>query len=542
MIQPILKMKTMLNGLRRALTPALSHPMGEGESFSGFLECRAVEIAEQPSANQRLPIAVPSPIGWERVRVRAILFSFTLPLILASALSVTAKEKKSSETTGAAQTTFASVATNHALASTWNDPDFQRRLIGSYGFASDAEPRMTPEEQATYREKVVPLLREDPKKAIAMLEGLAKPGASAVFDFTLGNVYFQNEDLTNAVKHFEAALAKFPDCRRAQQNLGFALMRDGKYADAIKPLTRTISLGVADGRVFGLLGFAYMDQGRFASAEAAYRQALVFEPENLEFKLGVVKCAVSLENYGYALTLLDELIKLHPERDALWTLQANIYIQKEQPAKAAVSLEMLRRLGKTTPQNLFLLGDLYMTQEARDLALGAYLEAIEKDGGQNPAKALRPAQILVSRGAWTEARQLFAKMRGAGSGLTGADELKLLKLESKVAMSTGEGEKAIQTLEQIIQKDPLEGEALLLAGDYYARNGQPEKAEFRYETAAKLDGFQADAYLKRAQLLVQSQKYALAVEFLNKAQKVKPRDNVQRYLEKVEQLARAGRS
>jgi tetratricopeptide (TPR) repeat protein len=237
---------------------------------------------------------------------------------------------------------------------------------------------------------------------------------------------------------------------------------------------------------------------------------------------------------------VNELIKQHPERDSLWTLQANIFIQKEQPAKAAISLEMLRRLGKATPQNLFLLGDLYMTQEARDLALAAYLEAVEKDGGQNVAKALRPAQILVSRGAWDEARKLFAKIRGTGSGLNGADELKLLKLESKVAISTGEGEKAIQTIEQIIGKDPLDGEALLMAGDYYAHNGQPEKAEFRYDTAAKLEGFQADAFVKRAQLLVQSQKYAQAVEFLRKAQKIKPRDNVQRYLEKVEQLA--GRS
>ena len=101
------------------------------------------------------------------------------------------------------------------LASIWNDPEFTRRLIGSYGFASDFEPRLTPEEQAVYRDKIVPLLREDPKKAIGPLEALVKPSASAVFDFTLGNVYFQNEDLTNAVKHFEAALAKFPEYTQA---------------------------------------------------------------------------------------------------------------------------------------------------------------------------------------------------------------------------------------------------------------------------------------------------------------------------------------
>ena len=444
---------------------------------------------------------------------------------------------------GGSGSAFASVSSEHELASVWNDPEFARRLIGSYGFASEAEPKMQPQELETYRKTVVPALtNSDPKKTIATLQGLIGPKASAVFDFTLGNVYFQNEDLTNAVKHFEAALAKFPDYRRAQKNLAFALVRDGKYADAIKPLTRTIALGGADGKVFGLLGFAYLSQARNVSAEAAYRQALVYEPENLDFKLGLVKSSIGTGNYDYALSLIDELIKQYPDRDNFWTLQANLYIQKVQSAKAAISLVMLRRLGKATPQSLYLLGDLYMAQESRDLALGAYLEAMEKDGGQNPAKALRPAQILVSRGAWDEARQLFTKIRTASTPLGGADELKLLKLESKVAMSTGAGDKAIETLEQIIQKDPLDAEALMLAGDYYSKNGQKEKAEFRFQMAAGISGYEADAFVKHAQLLVQSQKYTQAVELLKKAQKAKPRDNVQRYLDKVEQLSRVGRS
>jgi Flp pilus assembly protein TadD len=476
------------------------------------------------------------------------IFTVVCALALSSAVSAAEKRKGKADkrdldsAASTAPATFAPLPEDHELSSIWNDPDFVRRLVGSYGFASDAEPRMTPEELAVYRDKIVPILRDDPKKAIPALESLAKPAASAVFDFTLGNILFQNEDLTNAVKHFEAALAKFPDYRRAQKNLAFALVRDGKYSEAIKPLTRTITLGGADGKVFGLLGFAYMSQGRPVSAEGAYRQALVFEPDNLDFKLGLVKCGVATANYDNALALLEELIQQYPERDSLWTLQANLYIQKEQPAKAALSLEMLQRLGKATPQNLYLLGDLYMAQEARDLALSAYLQAIEKDDGQNLTKALRPAQILVSRGAWEEARQLFAKIRGAGSSLSGTDELKLLKLESKVAMAAGQGEQAIATLEQIVQKDPLDAEALLLAGDYYARNGEREKAEFRYEAAEKITGFEADAFVKHAQLLVQSQKYPQALELLRKAQKVKPRDTVQRYLERVEQIARNARS
>jgi len=442
----------------------------------------------------------------------------------------------------AAGTAFAPVPQESELAGIWNNPDFQKRLLGSYGFASDAEPRMSPEEVAIYRDKVVPLLRDDQKKAMSELQSLVKPGASAVFDFTLGNLYFQQEDLTNAVKHFQAAIAKFRDYRRAHKNLAFALVRDGKYSESLGPLVQTVALGGADGKVFGLLGFVYSSLGRHVSAEAAYRQALVFEPENLEFKLGLVKSSIGTANFDYALALIDELIKQYPERDSLWTLQANIYIQKEQPAKAAVSLEILRRTGKANAKALYQLGDLYMAQESRDLALDAYIAALEKDESQDTARALRAAQILVNRGAWDEAGKLFAKIRQTNNSLAGADELKLLKLESKTAMSTGSGGKAIETLEKIVQRDPLDGEALLLAGDYYAKNGEKEKAELRYQTAGGIQGFEADAFVKHAQLLVQSQKYAQAAELLKKAQKVKPRDNVQRYLEKVEQLARTAHS
>ena len=434
---------------------------------------------------------------------------------------------------------FAPVPEGHDLASLWNDPEFLKRLMGSYGFASEIEPRMTAEEQAVYRDKITPLLRQDQVKARSELASLIKPDSSAVFEFTLGNLHFQGEDLTNATKYFQAAIDKFPDFRRAHKNLGFVLSRDGKYAEAVKPLTRTIALGGGDSKVFGLLGFLYLSQGRNVSAEAAYREALVFEPENVDFKLGLVKSSIASANYDYALALLDEMIRQYPERENLWSLQANIHIQKEQPAKALISLEMLRRVGKANPQTLYLLGDLYMSQDSRDLALGVYLDAIEKDTGQNPGKALRAAQILVSRSAWTEAAKLFDKIRKSGATLAAADELKLLKLESKAAMSAGSGEKAVETLEEILRKDPLDGEALLLAGDYYSKNGQKEKAELRFRTAGGIQGFEAEAFVKHAQLLVQSQKYVPATELLKKAQKLKPRENVQRYLEKVEQMARS---
>lgn len=437
-----------------------------------------------------------------------------------------------------APVTFAPMPGDHPLAATWNDPEFTRRLLGSYGFQSDREPRLTPEEQVLYREKIVPLLREDPVKAIPALTEAAQPGASALFDFTLGNVQFQSEDLTNAIVNFEKALAKHPDFLRAQKNLAFALVRAGRYSEAIRPLARTASLGGADGKVFGLLGFAHMNESRWVSAEAAYKQALLYEPENLDFKLGVVKAFIALSQYDAAAAMLDELLQQFPDRDNLWALQANVFIQKEQPDRAAVNLEMLRRLGRATPAQLLMLGDLYMTQEATSLALEAYVAGVAGGAGKNAGRALRAAEILVGRGALKDARALVEGVRSsAGAELESADALRMLKLEARMAFAEGAGDKAIASLETLLEKNPMDGEALLLAGDHYLRAGDRDRALIRYENAAKIEGFEAEGLVKQAQVQVQAQHYVQAVDLLRKAQKARPRDTVQRYLERVEQLA-----
>lgn len=438
---------------------------------------------------------------------------------------------------------FAPLPEDHPLASLWNDPDMVRRLWGSYGFLSEREPRLSTEEQSLYRDTILPLLREDPAKAIPALEAAAKPEASALFDYTLGTVHFQREDFTNAVQHFEAALAKFPDFLRAQRNLALALVRQGRYAEAIPALARTLTLGGSDGRILGLLAFAQVQEGQHLAAATAYHQALLFEPDNWDYRLGLVKCYVATANYGAALALLDELLAKYPDREALWTLQANIYVQQNQLGKAAVNYEVLRKLGRAGAAQLSLLGDIYLAEGVPDLALVAYLDAARLDGGTNLARTLRAADLLISRSAWTEASTLLTRARElAGATPAREDELKLLRLEARVALGTGAGDTAIALLERLLQLNPLDGEALLLAGDYYKLRGDAERAAFRYDAAAKIEGFEATALVKHAQLLVENQQYTRAVELLRRAQKIQPREPVQRYLEKVEEVAARSRS
>ncbi|MCS1409696.1 MAG: Beta-barrel assembly-enhancing protease [Verrucomicrobia subdivision 3 bacterium] len=422
----------------------------------------------------------------------------------------------------------------------WSNPEFVKRFMASYGFNTEIEPRFeTPEEQMAFKE-LGDVIRESPSEAMSRLQKMITPTSSAVLPFTMGALYFQEGESAKAIEQFELAITKFPDFRRAHRNMGFALAQEGRYDEATKSLTKALNLGAVDASIYGLLGFSYLNEGKNLSAEAAYLNAILLDPENQDWKLGLIKSNIARFNYSQALALLDEVLAENPESASLWSLQANVYLQMEDNRRAAVNLEMLRKMGKATLANLMLLGDIYMLDEALELALPVYLNAIEQDGVNDIRRSLRATEILVDRGAWVEADQLFAKIKQFhGDSISGEEEAKLLRLESKVAIANGEGDKALQVLEQIITKNPLDGEALLLAGEFYSQEGKSEEAIFRYDLAAKINGYEADAWLKHAQLLVRQQEYNEALELLRKAQKVKPRDNVQKYLEAVERVARA---
>ena len=428
------------------------------------------------------------------------------------------------------------------LAAIWNDPDFGRRF---FGYEASVEPKLSVEEQALYRSlDERRLFTEDPAKAAVELEAKITPSSSALLDFSVASLLMSEGDVEGAIKHYGVAVDKFPKFMRAHRSLGMLQAREGQYAEALPHLTKAIELGGVEAVVYGLLGYCHLNQGNYVSAEAAYKNAVLHDPESLDWKLGLIKSFIEVGQYRPAAEMLDELIPAHPDKANLWVLQANVFLQEDQPLKAAVNLEALRRMGQATVQDLALLGDIYMAQESAALALSAYLESMEKDDGSNSGRALRTAEILATRGSFKEAEALFAKIHETyGSAMAEEDLTKLQRLEARVALGSGDGDRAIRVLEEIIGRNPLDGEALLLAGDYYARNDQREKADFRYQTAANVEAFRAEAWVKQAELRVQARDYTEAAELLRRAQKLRPRDHIQRYLEKVElAAARAVRS
>lgn len=457
-------------------------------------------------------------------------------IILAICTSLLSAPAKQDEVAGSTQFGAAD------LAKIWADPTFQKQFVGGYGVNPEIEPRVTKEE-VNILEKVRPLMAENLPGAEEALRKAMKPDCSAILDYTLGGILFQQDKLIDAMVSFRKAVEKFPSFRRAYRNIGLISVRNQDFEGAIGAFNKMIELGGADAYSYGLLGFSHANRQDFQPAESAYRNALLLQPENIEWRLGLTRCVFKQGKFDDAAALLDVLITNYPDKADFWLLQAHTYLGMKQPMKAAMNLEAMDQLGKSTVDSLFTLGDIYLTESLPSLAYGAYARAVAIKPEQPVARAMKSAEQLASRGGAAEARKLVESIRAAkGTTLDEADTRKILKLDARLALAANAGgADAAATLEEVLKLDPLDGEALMLLAGHYASNGQPDKAMLYYERAAGIEQHAANARVRHAQIFVSQSRYPEAIQLLRQAQEIKPREDVARYLEQIERISKARR-
>ena len=423
-------------------------------------------------------------------------------------------------------------------AAQWDDPTFVNAFLGSYGFLADYEPQISNPERTVLRD-LIEQIKASPAEAIQQLETQLKPSSSAAFDFILANLYFQNGQLAKAEAAYRTAIQKHPNFRRAYKNLGLLLVQNDDFKGAIPILSKAMELGEIDGRAYGLLGYAYLSQERFYPAEAAYRQAILMQPDVTDWKLGLGRCLLETQRHAEAITLLDTLIKDQPDNADYWLLQANAYLGNEQSLKAAQNIEVVRLMGKAQLATLTLLGDIYMNNQAPELALSAYLDAINIAKPQDRHALIRAAELLTRTRNFPLAQTLIEQTRAHYSTtLPETDDFKLLTLEAKIARAQGDDAKALAALNRIVAHDTLNGEALIELANYYADQDDLAKAITRYQQAEKIEAYERDALIAHAQTLVRYNKYQAAIPMLRRALQLKADNNLENYLQRVERAAR----
>lgn len=422
----------------------------------------------------------------------------------------------------------------------WKDPAFRQRFIESYAAASAIEPGLGKDETKRMQEVYDLMAQDQLDQAVALLEQSITPTSSAVLDFTLAGIHFQRDELELAVSGFRAAVTKFPRYQRAWRNLGMACVRAGDHAAAVPALRRLLELGGGDSFVYGLLGYGYWTMGEHLASESAYRMANMLDPESQQWRVGLATSFFEQRRFADAAAMCSQLIAEQSDLPEFWLMQAQAFLGLGQSERAAENLEILDSMGKSTAETLNLLGDIYVNEGLFALAAARYRRALSASGERGLARALRAAKDLASRNAYAEAALLLDESESRHADALGeAERLDLLRLRARIALADHADAEQARILEEIVQLDPTDGNALIQLGKYAAAIGEVERGAFWFERAAQLAEFEADAKTGHGQLLANQGRYAEALPLLRRAYELKPRELLRDYIDQVERFAKS---
>ena len=186
----------------------------------------------------------------------------------------------------------------------WDNPQFVDRFLGTYGIDSKKEPQITEEESQVLLQIIEAAQAEDYLGSLNILKesGIkADNSHSPAFDFIAANLNFQLGNLDEAVADYKRAIERFPEFRRAYENLGRLSLQRGEYAEAVTYITAAMELGSTSSDLFGLLAFCYLNAGNPTSALDAYRLASALDPENKDWKVGKAQALLLTEQFALAI-------------------------------------------------------------------------------------------------------------------------------------------------------------------------------------------------------------------------------------------------
>ncbi len=422
----------------------------------------------------------------------------------------------------------------------WESETFERYFMNTYIPETDIEPPVNVEE-AEVLQKVQRYFQSDRMdRALDLLHAKNAADATAVFDFMIGNIHLQQDEIELAIAAYSSATEKYGKFRRAWQNMGVCHVQKGDFLAARPALTKVLELGARDAITYGMLGLAHSADDEHVAAETAFRMAVLLDPATLDWKMNLARSMFKQQRYDDVAAMLAELISDNPARGDLWLLQANAYIGMNQPLRAMENYVMVDQLGASTTGSLLTLADICVNEKLFGMAVQRYIEALEMEPESGLDRIVRACKVLAAQGAVGETATLIDYVENQyGTELDTEERTALLKLRARLAVASGAGGAAeAEILEQVVALNPTDGEALLLLGQFYRGIGDFDRAMLRLQQAESIPEFEADAKVRQAQVMVDQGRVKDAVRLLRQAQAVKPRDNVQDFLDQVERSAR----
>jgi len=425
----------------------------------------------------------------------------------------------------------------------WQDEAFLKSFNGSYRINARIEPSVTSEERGLLVSIQAMMAAGEREAALAKLTASELIKSSAAIAFNAGNIEFELGNLENAQNHYLAALKIFPSFRRAHRNLGFVFVRQDDWQKAIPPLEQAISLGDQDAATFGQLAYGRMHHEQYASALQAFRLAQLTQPKVIAWKAGTAQCLQHLQRHQEALALLDEVIAAHPAEASYYLLQASIFLSMERPDDAIANLELLRRAGegKLDAENHLLLANLHLRAGSSDLARPLMMAALRMEPKASFSAVINVLEFATKTRDWSLARDFAHEVQKTYPDVVDAElKHKQYRLSALIDLDSGDNpSRGAKALEELIKRDPLDAQSLILLARYRAGEKRYQEAEMLLEQAKRIEGHEYVSHVELAKIDVASKRYRDAIAELDKALKIRPSDAIRDYRDAVARLASA---
>ncbi|MCC5788949.1 MAG: tetratricopeptide repeat protein [Opitutales bacterium] len=413
----------------------------------------------------------------------------------------------------------------------WEDKQFRERITFSFGAKSEVEPTINRDEEQVLNQTVDYLESDQLSQAISHLRTNLSESNSAALDFTLGNLFWLNQNWPEAQKAYQQALDKFPDFLRAHKHLTMTLLQEEEYEEAIKHLARTHQLGGIDAQTFGMLGYAHGQLSRHRSAARSYEMALSLEPDSIPWQTGLIQAYLQMDRPEETAGLIQDLRNRDPENSEYLRLQANNHLRRDEQEKAASVMELLLLKGDADSTLLLTLANLHSNRGLTTRAVELYLQASSDFGSEAIPSLVQAGQFLLQQNEIDKASSLLQEILTHEGTLSPQIRRKATRLEADVAKAEGDYEKAQNLFLSLREEYPRSAQIHLALADLAQRKGESGKAEIHFERALAEPNptNRAIAHMRFAEYLANAGNWSAAIEQTDQAIALEPRDSWQEY-------------
>src|SRR5438477_6968485 len=275
--------------------------------------------------------------------------------------------------------------------------------------------------------------------------------------------YYGDRDYQHALAEFETAKRGLPNEAEAYMAIGAIQRRQGKWIESTENLEKAAALDPKNVGILCNLGYSYMAQRNFESADKIFDRAIVAEPQSLQ--AAGMKAAVAVQSTGDLSAVEKQFSSVPPEADPAglitWIRVGILTLERKFPEALQVVQqfrgETLATATTAPCPKALLEGTLYLYQGDKEKARIAYEHAravAEKLVREAPQDSARHGQLGVVLAALDQkeeainegkrAVELLPESQDAFDGPQGTASL------AQIYAWTGEFDEAFRLLDHLL--------------------------------------------------------------------------------------------